>query len=287
MGEFKLSEINRRRKGRRLSIFTDLLILVAILIVALPLAMKLKGNNLSDSEELALGDIEPYERNALLIDKIYKEFGVKVVYGEQSRDDAEKVGASVQEDEYVVTNNLIHIYETFLDYPKEYFKDNNLTVVILSNFSNSNIALASRNSLNQYKIYISNARDYYRSLNHEMYHVFEYMLDSEFRRTIDSEWYEFNPRNFAYDSSLYNLDETWVYYEGCDLENAYFVSKYSKASGKEDRAETFAEMMKYETDNQPYFNISNSHIMEKASYILKLLNYKYGEKEEHKWNVTT
>ena len=275
----------KRRNIKKHSIFTDLIVVSIVIILFVVVTSNINSNKENITEELSSMALDPFERNSILIDKIYDEFGVRIIYGQSSLQDAERVNAVVQEDEFVVLNNLEKIYNVFKLYPSKYFENNNLTIVLLDKFKNNNIALASRNSLEQYKIYITNAKLYERSLNHEMYHVFEYMLDSDYRKLIDKQWYGLNPSGFIYDSYLSNIDNSYVYSaDGTSIEDAYFVSRYSKVTSKEDRAEIFAEMMRHDTEDQEYFKIS-CPIFLKANYVLSLLNQSYGHDINYKWSI--
>lgn len=275
----------RRKRPRRLSIFTDLLILIILSLIFYAILHIVKNDKADVFEEdaLYLEQLESYDKNQILIEKIRKEYGVEVLTGEKTRNDAQKVNATIQLDDDEIYKNLEVIYSVFGSYPKEYFENAKLTVIILDSFSNSNIALASRNSLEQYKIYISNADEYDRALNHEMYHVFEYMLKAKNNDFKLNNWDKLNPYGFDYDSNIYGITNEYVYNESLDnLDNAYFVTKYSKASEKEDRAEVFAEIMTFSKKKQKYF-LSANHIEEKARYIIDVLSQTYSSK--YKWHI--
>ena len=274
----------KRRNVRKHSIFTEIIIVSFVVLIFAIVTNNINKSKVNITEELSVKDLDPFEKSSILTDKIFNEFGVRVIYGQNSIQDAERVNASIQEDEYIILGNLEKIYNVFKLYPAKYFENNNLTVILLDKFENNNIALASRNSLDQYKIYITNAKLYERSLNHEMYHVFEYMLNTEYRKEIDEKWQTFNPVDFAYNSNLSNIDSSYVYLDSTSLQDAYFVSRYSKVSTKEDRAELFAEMMRHDIENQDYFKI-NCPIHLKANYVLSLLNQSYGQDVNYKWSI--
>ncbi len=277
----------RRKRHRRLSIFTDLVILI-ILMMVFSLIMNLAKHNANmefDEDALSLENIQDYDKNTILAEQIKNEFGVNIRYGEASREDAQRVSASIQLNEQIISDNLEAIYNVFKIYPKEYFKNSDISVIILDSFSNNNIALASRNNLQQYKIYISNASEYERALNHEMYHVFEYMMPESKRQEVTSKWLELNPKDFNYNSNVYQLNDKYVYCDGCNLDEAYFVTKYAKASNKEDRAEVFAEIMNFDVMSQEYFTKSVNPIYLKASFIIDVLNSIYKNNKTYKWNI--
>ncbi len=282
-----MAEERRRKRPKRLSIFTDLLILIFLSLIFYVIMHIVKNdkNNPFEEDTLYLEQLESYDKNQILIEKIHKEFGVTVLSGEQTRSDAEKVNASIQTDDDEIFKNLEVMYEVFKNYPKEYFNKAKLTVVILDSFYNNNIALASRNSLEQYKIYISNAEEYYRSLNHEMYHVFEYILRANGNESKISDWDDLNPDGFEYISNVYEINGEYVYKDSLeDLNNVYFVTKYSKASNKEDRAEVFAEIMTFNEKSQKYF-LKENPIKAKAEFIINILNETYSSIIKYKWHI--
>lgn len=278
--------VRRRKRPKRLSIFTDFIIFLILFLVFYSILHIIKNSEKVSFKDdiLSIDNLESFDKNNILSEKILEEYGVTVIYGEKSREYIKKVNANIQLDEDEIYSNMQDMYNVFSYYPKEYFKRANLTVVILDSFNGSTVALASRNSLEEYKIYISNAKDYERSLNHEMYHIFEYILNSQ-KKSIDG-WDNLNPEGFAYNSNIYELDDSYVYDEkGSSLENAYFVTKYAKASGKEDRAEVFAEIMDYGIKNQSFLNMEECPIYEKSRVLVNTLKREYNSNNSYKWEI--
>ncbi len=265
-------------QARRLSVITDILIFFLILILALILIsifdidIKFSDN---EYEELALvsnlesSSYSVEEENMYYISQIKEKYNIIVSYGENTKNSANKVDATVQENELIVNNNLKILLDALKKYPQDLFKVINhsnysINIYLVNSFNNDNLALASRNNLNEYKIYISNNSKFERSFHHEMYHILEYFMKSK-NPTLANDWFKLNPSEFSYTGTTENLNRDYVYYVASDLKNAYFVSKYSKVSDKEDRAEVFSEIMVMDTKKE-YLN-NGENIYKKANYI--------------------
>jgi hypothetical protein len=135
----------------------------------------------------------------------------------------------------------------------------------LYKFQNDNLALASRNNLNEFRIYISNAQKFERAFHHEMYHILEYYMKDN-TKNIYTNWNELNPNGFKYENDTNKLTKDYVYDSNSYVEdNTYFVTKYSKCSEKEDRAEIFAEIMTM-NKKQKYLDY-NQNIRKKVDLI--------------------
>ena len=73
-------------------------------------------------------------------------------------------------------------------YPNSIFKeielkDYTVEICLVDYFSNDNIALATRDSNNKFKIYLAynqNSKKLQRAVHHETYHILEYYMKLEF-----------------------------------------------------------------------------------------------------------
>ena len=262
-------EVNIENKvdRKRLSIITDVIIFLILLNVFL-LGFKFLVSNYSVSQNLSLEDIEISNKNYIESSYIEDNYNIKILYGDEAFEPALKVDANIQEDEYIIYENLLEIKGALRKYPQNFFEYNNLSIIILESFNNQNIALASRNKLNEFKIYLTNSINFERALHHEMYHVFEYKLNVN-KNNIYNDWHKYNPDNFEYISNTKGLDDKYIYSKYTDKEDIYFVTKYSKTSEKEDRAEIFAEIMTFET--KPDFLVEDCNIRKKAEYITTMM----------------
>ena len=82
-------------------------------------------------------------------------------------------------------------------------------------------------------------------------------------------WNSYNPSNFEYNSDVSVLSNEYVYSKYATDEenmNAYFVTKYSKVSEKEDRAELFANLMML-SKREGYLK-NGSNIKNKINYLV-------------------
>lgn len=190
------------------------------------------------------------QENKYYINKIKNEYGIIIGYGEEEKSFLSSVNANIQRDENIVNNNIKIIYKALKKYPSDVFnifkdKKYSLYILLVSNFNDNNIALASKNTLNQYRIYLSNDRNFERAFHHEIFHVLEYYMSDKVKYLYHS-WNLYNPTNFIYESDILKLTDEYVYnkyFTEAENNNAYFLTKYSKVSTREDRAEIFAELM--------------------------------------------
>lgn len=256
--------IQNKLERKRLSLITDVVIFLIFLNVFL-FVFKFMATDYALNQNLSLEDIEISNKNYIEISNIKEKYGINVIYGDKSYDVASKVNANIETNEYTVNEELTNMEKALLKYPSSFFVNNNLTVVFVKSFNNSNIALASRNKLNEYKIYISDNGIFEMSFHHEMYHVFEYKMNISGSNTY-ADWDKFNPAGFEYEQNVDDLDSAYVYSSFYDNADAYFVSRYSKTSEKEDRAEIFSTIMTFK--NKPSYLINpSSYLYKKAVYI--------------------
>ena len=243
----------QRRAVRRgkLSVFSYFIIFVLIVGIT-SLTIKELDINPGIEEVLYQKDTTSNIRteNRYYINKIKKEYGIVIGYGESEKNFLNSVNANIQENDFVINNNIKIIYEALKKYPSDVFDifkggKYSLYILLVSNFNDNNIALASKNSLNQYRMFLSNNENFERSFHHEFFHVLEYYMSDKVKYLYHS-WNSYNPSNFEYNSDVSVLSNEYVYSKYATDEenmNAYFVTKYSKVSEKEDRAELFANLM--------------------------------------------
>ena len=260
--------------ARKLSVFTYFLILSCVVAITI---LFVKELNISPGFEEILyqKDIESNVEleNRYYIKKIKEEYGINITFGESEKSFLTSVDASVQNDINIVNNNLKTIYSALQKYPDDVFdifKDEkySLYILLVSHFNDNNIALASKNTLNQYRIYLSNDEKFERAFHHEFFHILEYYMADRTKYLYNS-WNSYNPIGFKYESNISRLTDQYVYNNYLtDEENkdAYFVSKYAKTSAKEDRAEIFAEIMTL-NKNVSYLKDGNK-LREKVDYLL-------------------
>src|SRR5574344_494961 len=277
-------ESNYRKKISLISLTIIFLIVILITI----LLLKNTNLNLANNEDiLNLKTIDTPENIASkkaeiksYVSDIKEVYGINVIYGADTINYASNVNATPQNDLNIIDNNVIILFHTLQKYPQTMFNDfknkkDRVDIVILDRFSNDNIALASKNNLNEVKLYISNNEKVERSLHHELFHIFEYCMQDK-NKNVFKDWENLNPQGFKYESNISSLDSKYVYLK--DIENStennkYFVTKYAKASPKEDRAETFAELMMI--TKIPDYLTQDTNIRKKANYILKQMSNYY------------
>lgn len=243
-------------KTKKLSIIIDITFFLFVVLIFILLVKKLDLPSYNEYEEtMAQFNSGNYasieEENEVYIKKIRNDFGIIVLYGKDVEDYATSVNAVEQYNENIVNTNLKQIYSALQDYPDDVFdifrsRKYPLYIMIVDKFNNNTLALASRNSLNQYRLFVSNTNSFERAFHHEMFHILEYYM-SDKKKNLYANWSSLNPQNFKYESNTSKLTNDYVYTSYSNANNIntnpYFVTKYSKASDKEDRAEIFAELM--------------------------------------------
>lgn len=294
--------MNEVKQKRRISFITELILFLFIVLITILLLKQLNISEIeANTSNLPLysqssNELEKENENYIKI--IREEYGIDIKYGKSTQDYMDKIDGNVQYDEGIINNNIRIIYYALKKYPSDIFdmsktKKYPISIIIIDKFNNNNLALASRNNLNEFKIYISNTEKFERAFHHEMFHVLEYYM-SDTQKYLFASWKNLNPSDFKYESDISLLDDRYVYKENNLIDegnvildsnetidgndnNPYFVTKYSKSTEKEDRAEIFAEIMilnkkmKYLEEGQ---NIRN-----KVDYIIKVLKDSITKKE--------
>ena len=238
-------------RKEKLSIFTYFLIFSCFVGITILLYKELNISN-GFEEILYQKNIESNveQENKYYINKIKNDYGIIIEYGEDAKSFLSSVNANVQNDINIVNNNIKIIYNALKKYPNDVFSifkndGYNLHILLVSNFNDNNIALASKNSLNQYRIYLSNDIDFERSFHHEFFHILEYYMADKVKYLYYA-WNSYNPSGFNYEEDVSKLTDEFVYNKYAtedENSNTYFLTKYSKVSPREDRAEIFAELM--------------------------------------------
>lgn len=238
-------------RKEKLSIFTYFLIFSCFVGITILLYKELNISN-GFEEILYQKNIESNveQENKYYINKIKNDYGIIIEYGEDAKSFLSSVNANVQNDINIVNNNIKIIYNALKKYPNDVFSifkndGYNLHILLVSNFNDNNIALASKNSLNQYRIYLSNDIDFERAFHHEFFHILEYYMADRVKYLYYA-WNSYNPSGFEYEEDVTKLTDEFVYSKYATEEenkHTYFLTKYSKVSPREDRAEMFADLM--------------------------------------------
>ena len=213
-------------------------------------------------------NIDITRMNLAISNTIEEQYGIDVNYGEDVN--AASVNATNVVDESKIFAMLRDLAGALKKYPQGLVKEIEtsgymVSIHLVDKFTNNIEALANRNSIGQFNIYMSNNLDIERALHHEFYHILDYYIKLETAERYIM-WNRYNPNGFKYSNSVLDLNSKYVYN---GQSGAYFVTTYAKYSEKEDRAETFAEMM---TANrmEVFFN-EGEHIKSKINLIIKVL----------------
>ena len=276
-GEERVSKITD------LMIFLPLLLLIIITITLLNIPMQTEEYSSQTIATLNLSS-EEHTKNFETISNIKEKYGITVMYGVNAASFAKGADGVEQYNEEIVSQNLTILQKALLKYPDSLFDmsrngEHPISIILLESFNNNNIALASRNNLEEYKIFISNTNRFENSFHHEMYHVLEYYMQTKNKRLYPY-WSNLNPQGFEYSSEStdtfdYVFDQTKHnsnIQQSINVENGiapndyYFISRYSKASEKEDRAEIFSNLMTL--TYTPIYLSDGQKIKRKIDYIV-------------------
>lgn len=241
----------RAIKKEKLSIFTYFFIFSCIVGITVLVYNELDISN-GFEEILYQKNIESNveQENKYYINKIKNEYGIIIGYGEEEKSFISSVDANIQYDLNIANNNIKIIYEALKKYPDDVFdifkdSDYSLHISLVSSFNDNNIALASKNNLNQYRMYLSNDVNFERAFHHEFFHILEYYMADRVKYLYYA-WNSYNPSGFEYEEDVTKLTDEFVYSKYATEEenkHTYFLTKYSKVSPREDRAEMFADLM--------------------------------------------
>ena len=227
-----------------------------------------------------------------IVNKVLVTHGINIYYGEETRGIGNKLNAEELYNPITIYNNIKKIDKALTKYPPTLFQEfkegkNNYSVSIylVDKFNNDNVALSTRNTKNDFKMYFSDREDLENIMHHELFHILEYFLQLEYDSNIlFGKWSTCNPSGYVYPNSTRNITREFTHEEKLIKENVYFVSRYAKTSEKEDRAETFADMMKEQT--KPYYYSEEYAINKKALILKTVLELKFNsvtEETKEEW----
>lgn len=227
------------------------------------------------TEQSKLQGTDTTNANIQYTNLLKENYGIDIHYGQSTQGFANSVQAVPITDSNKITEMLVNLTEALEKYPDNIIyeieeKGYTVSIYLVDYFKNSNVALANRNSNNEFKIYISYNDTFERAMHHETYHVLEYYMNLEYGLDrVFKGWNLLNPNGFIYPENVEELNREYVY--GLDRKNeSYFVTLYSKFSDKEDRAEMFAESMVAKNTPRYY---ESSYIKNKMITINEAIKY--------------
>lgn len=257
-------------------IFLTLMCIVAVTRIVV---VRLTGVNRFESIDLI--DEVRYDASQNMTETVQKVkntledyYNINIYYGSVLESVAPQVNANVLYDERAILNMLQRINTELAKYPKGIIDEieragYTLSIYLVKDFNNSNIALANRTSAGNFNMFLSNDAEFEKSMHHEFYHILEYYIKLEFDISVAyGMWNTYNPLDFRYTNDVKNITGQYVY--GMDSKNELcFVTLYSKYSEAEDRAEVFSEMM---TSSEDYVsNTKAAKILNKMENITEVL----------------
>lgn len=274
-----------------LIIFFTVLIIVAgtrlVIIINNHDAKITKEEYLYITEQSKLQGIDTENANIKYVNLLKEKYDLDIHYGKTTEMFAKSVQAVSLTESGKITEMLVELTYALEKYPANIIREMKnkgytVSIYLVDYFENANVALANRNSNNEFKIYISYNEMFERAMHHETYHVLEYFMNLEYGLdNVFADWDKLNPEGFDYPENVSKLNRKYVF--GLDRENpSYFVTLYSKYSAKEDRAEMFAESMITETTPIYYNSI---YLKDKMITINKALDncFESSRTNENYW----
>jgi len=254
-----------------LMIFFTIVILVGGVRIYLVTSDRLNKVDLANIDDLAMSTtLEMEDYNVRIVNSIKDTYDVDIYYGDIQGLDS--LNAWPIEDDKVIFEMLKEVNKVLGSYPKDIIREieskgYEINIFLVDGFEGNLEAVANRNSIGQMNIYVSNAVNMNRVLHHECYHILDYYIRLESDENLAYlNWEKFNPSNFRYEENINGITSKYVY-DG--NEGAHFVTLYAKYSEKEDRAETFAEMITADK-GETFFN-NGEPIKGKIEIIKKVL----------------
>lgn len=240
------------------SVIVNLIIFFSIIIVVATVRLVVifstnspeltKEEYLYITEKANLTNEDVTSSNIQFINQIGKRYNVEIYYGEAASRFAKSVNAVSLTDNEKLASMLLSLSSALEKYPTNIIGEikndgYDVSIYLVDHFTNANVAIANRNSNNEFKIYLSSNSSFERAMHHETYHILEYYMNLEYGLdTLFISWDTLNPKGFEYTGDVNNINSDYVY--GKDIKKpSYFATLYSKYSAKEDRAEMFAESM--------------------------------------------
>ena len=260
--------MENKRKKVKLSLFLEFIILLFILGFT---SIVMSNNDLDEDISSYSKVVDSDTEINIKIKELKNKYNINIIYGNDTIELARNVKANIITNNEDIIKQLDILKVALEKYAKNFFIKDSLTIVLLESFNNNNLALASKNSLGEYKIYLSNNKEFERSIHHEIYHVFEYMNNITNSKEY-ANWDNLNPVEFSYSDKLNLITNEYVFGSTTNDLDVYFVSRYSKTIHKEDRAEIFAEIMmdKYNFKN----NLNLIKKIETIENVIKSTNNK-------------
>lgn len=267
-----------KRMPKEYAIVVSLMIFFTIVILVGMVRLYLVSKNRWHPVDLANIDVLEMDTNIDLsnynmriINTIRDKYGIDIYYG--MTPELESVNAIAITDETIVFDMLKEVIVVLSKYPENLIREieaqgYELSIYLVDYFTTNVQALANRNSIGQMKVYMSNTDNLQRALHHEYYHILDYYVRLERdEKNLYANWEKYNPNHFEYTEDIDDITSKYVY-KG--QSGAYFVTPYAKYSIKEDRAETFAEMMTASKDEA--FFLDGEPIKGKIDIIKYVLN---------------
>lgn len=290
-----MSETNKKKEEYSLILYLIIFFVIVSLVGFSRLLIILSANDGKSKIDLSYIDASQYSAsdnitnvNLSIKNILEKHYGVDIYYGESTKVIVKSVEAKELIDNKETFNMLKQVYDTLSKYPVNIIneienKGYRVSIYLVDFFNNSNAALANRNSNGEFNIYISRIGNFERTLHHEVYHILDYYIKlEEEEEVLYKNWEKYNPEGFKYTGNVEFITSNHVYTTG--VSGASFVSAYAKYAQKEDRAETFAQMM-IDMQREVYYN-EGEKIREKIDIISKVLKNTFvtvNQAEEIHW----
>ena len=207
------------------------------------------------------------EKNYDLRNQIQNKYSIKIAYKDELENyTINGYGLEKLNDDNIINEYLNEIDKALKKYPNNFFKEMKdygmpLTIYLVKNINGNVSGLTDAKDSSNIKITIEPTLLFENTLHHEiMYYIDIYIKIKGYPIDINNTMKEVNPIDYTYGDTSNN----YVYYYS-NLNNAYFISAYSKTNYLEDRAVIFSDLMS-RSITKDYYN-DGTPINKKAKLI--------------------
>ncbi|MDE5586933.1 MAG: hypothetical protein K2I72_01020, partial [Bacilli bacterium] len=194
------------------------------------------------------------EKNQDMIAQIQSTYGFNISYGEGTYGYYAGGSCTPLYNEEKANKALTKITNLLKNFPTDFFRkfqgNNGYRIILFDDIPGDTQGVTSYEIGNDNQLFLDVNNDLLleRVVYHETWHFMEQliMIKNNYNNPFDSNWNHLNPADFTYpgdSSNTYTPYDSNRYNPEYPKENTAFISAYGKTSGREDRAEIFADLM--------------------------------------------
>ncbi len=194
------------------------------------------------------------EKNQEMISQIQTTYGFNISYGDGTYCYYAGSSCTPLYNDEKANKALTTITHLLKNFPTDFFRkfqgNNGYRMILFDDIPGNVQGVTSYEIGNDNQLFLDVNNDMLleRVIYHETWHFMEQliMIKNGYNNPFDSNWNHLNPVGFTYSgdsSNTYTPYDSNRYNPGYPVGNIAFISTYGKTSGREDRAEIFADLM--------------------------------------------